>query len=300
MSRRINPVIPLLIFLLFFPTTALYAATGKIKHLTSINRNEETGHLGLLGGIFFDENRKRLYVADTSNKRILAFDVDLKFLSEFNAGGAFEAPTCLARNSKGRFFVGEPTQGRVLLVDIKQRSVNPIDFSAVPEAGPIYPGNMAIDPEDNLYIIDKANQRILIFDENLRFDRQVLVKGAKGLGDLRVSSNGVLYALDTIGRSIHVFDRQGELLLTFGKKGKGKGEFDFPVSLAVCRKGVIYVLDQHKHKLSAFNPKGEFLMEFSQLGWREGRLHYPSYIYVNRAGRIFVVDRGNSRVSVFE
>ena len=300
MLRRINPVIPFLIFLLLLPTSALCAGKGRVNHLTSINRNEETGPLGLLGGIFFDENRKRLYVADTSNKRILAFDVDLKFLSEFNAGGAFEAPTCLARNSKGRFFVGEPTQGRVLLVDIKQRSVNPIDFSAVPEAGPIYPGNMAIDPEDNLYIIDKANQRILIFDENLRFDRQVLVKGAKGLGDLRVSSNGVLYALDTIGRSIHVFDRQGELLLTFGKKGKGKGEFDFPVSLAVCRKGVIYVLDQHKHKLSAFNPKGEFLMEFSQLGWREGRLHYPSYIYVNRAGRIFVVDRGNSRVSVFE
>ncbi|HID29871.1 MAG TPA: hypothetical protein EYP19_07695 [Desulfobacterales bacterium] len=300
MPRRINPVIAFLIFLLFVPTTALCAGKGRIKHLTSINRNEETGRLGLLGGIFFDENRKRLYVADTSNKRILAFDVDLKFLSEFNAGGALEAPTCLARNSKGRFFVGEPTQGRVLLVDIRQRSVNPIDFSAVPEAGPIYPGNMAIDPADNLYIIDKANQRILIFDENLRFDRQVLVKGAKGLGDLKVSSNGNLYALDTIGGSIHVFDRQGDLLLTFGKKGKGKGEFDFPVSLAVCRKGVIYVLDQHKHKVSAFNPKGEFLMEFSQLGWREGRLHYPSYIYVNRAGRIFVVDRGNSRVSVFE
>lgn len=300
MLRRVNPVIPFLIFLLFVPAAALCAGKGKIKHLTSINRNEETGRLGLLGGIFFDENRKRLYAADTSNKRILAFDVDLKFLSEFNAGGAFEAPTCLARNSKGQFFVGEPTQGCVLLVDIRQRSVNPIDFSAVPEASPIYPGNMAVDPADNLYVIDKANQRVLVFDENLRFDRQVLVQGAKSLGDLRVSSNGNLYTLDTINGSIHVFDSQGDLLRTFGKKGKAKGEFDFPVSLAVCRKGVVYVLDQHKHKVLAFNAKGEFLMEFSQLGWREGRLHYPSYIYVNSAGRIFVVDRGNSRVSIFE
>ena len=300
MVRRINPVIPFLVFLVLVPTTALCAAKGRIKHLASINRNEETGRLGLLSGIFFDEKRQRLYVTDTTNKRILAFDDDLMFLSEFNAGGAFEAPTGLARNSKGEFFVAEPTKGHVLLVDIRQRSVNPIDFSAVPEAGPIYPGNIAIDPADNLYITDKANQRVLIFDEDLRFDRQVLVKGGKSIGDVKVDSNGNLYTLDTIDRSVRVFNSQGDLLLTFGKKGKDRGDFDFPVSLAVCRKGAIYVVDQHKHKVLAFNPRGDFLMEFSQLGWREGRVHYPSYIYINQAGRIFVVDRGNNRVSVFQ
>ena len=300
MLRRINPVIWFLVFLVFVPTAALCAGKGGIKHLTSINRNEETGRLGFLSGIFFDENRKRLYVTDTTNKRILAFDDDLEFVSEFNAGGAFEAPTCLARNSKGQFFVVEPTIGAVLFVDIRQESLNPIDFSAVPEAGPIYPGNMALDPADNLYITDKANQRVLIFDEDLRFDRQILVKRGKSLGDLKVGSNGNLYTLDTIDGSVRVFNSQGDLLLTFGKKGKDRGDFDFPVSLAVCRKGVIYVVDQHKHKVLAFNTRGEFLMEFSQLGWREGRLHYPSYIYINRAGRIFVVDRGNSRVSIFE
>ena len=180
MYRRINFVIPFLIFFLLVPATALCARKGRIKHLTSITRNAETGRLGLLSGIFFDENRKRLYVTDTSNKRILAFDVDLKFVSQFNAAGALEAPTCLVRNSKGQFFVTEPTKGSVLFVDIKQRSVKSIDFSAVPEAEPIYAGNMALDSADNLYIIDKAKQRILIFDEDLRFDRQVLVKGGKG------------------------------------------------------------------------------------------------------------------------
>ena len=300
MLGRINFVVSFLIFFLIIPASALCAGKGKVKHLTSITRNAETGRLGLLSGLFFDENRKRLYVTDTTNKWILSFDADFKYVSQFNAGGALEAPTSLVRNSRGQFFVTEPTKGSVLFVDIRQKSVRPIDFSAVPQADLIYPGNMALDSTNNLYIVDKANQRILVFDADLRFDRQVLVKDGKGLSDVKVDSKGNIYTLDTIDGSIRVFDSQGNLLLTFGRKGKHKGEFDFPVSLAVHPRGLIYVVDQHKHKVLAFNKKGEFLLDFSQLGWREARLHYPSYIYVNKAGRIFIVDRGNRRISIFE
>lgn len=300
MSKRTNLVVLASLLFWIIPATALCAGKGKVRHLTSISRDAETGRLGLLSGLFFDENRKRLYVTDTTNKRILAFDVDLKFVSEFNAGGALEAPTFLVRNGKGQFFVTEPIKGSVLFIDIRQRSVKPIDFSAVPQANMIHPGNIAIDSADNLYIVDKANQRILIFDPDLRFDRQVLVKGGRGLSDVKVDSKGNIYTLDTIDGSICVFDSQGSPLLTFGKKHKDKGGFDFPVSLAVHPKGLIYVVDKHKHKVLAFNKKGEFLLDFSQLGWREGRLHYPSFIYINKAGRIFIVDRGNSRISVFE
>ena len=299
MFRKIHFVVLFLIFLLIIPATALCAGKG-IKHLTSITRGSEIGRLGFLSGLFFDENRKRLYVTDTTNKRILAFDVDMKFVSEFKAGGALEAPTFLVRNSKGQFFVAEPTKGSVLFIDIKQRAVKPIDFSAVPQANIIHPGNIAVDSADNLYIVDKANQRILIFDPDLRFHRQVLVKGGRGLSDVKVDSRGNIYILDTIDRSIRVFDSQGSLLLTFGKRDKDKGGFDFPVSLAVHPKGLIFVVDKHKHKVLTFNKKGEFLLDFSELGWREGRLHYPSFICVNKAGRIFIVDRGNSRISVFE
>jgi len=300
MFKRTDLVVLATLLFWIIPAPALCAGKAKIKHLTSITRSSETGRLGFLGGLFFDENRKRLYVTDTTNKRILAFDVDMKFVSEFNAGGALEAPTFLARNSKGQFFVAEPTKGSVLLVDIKQRSVKPIDFSAVPQANIIHPGSITVDSADNLYIVDKANQRILIFDPDLLFQRQVLVKGGKGLNDVKVDSKGNIYSLDTIDGSVRVFDSQGSPLLTFGKKHKDKGGVDFPVSLAVHPKGLIFVVDKHKHKVLTFNKKGKFLLDFSQLGWREGRLHYPSFIYVNKAGRIFIVDRGNSRISVFE
>ena len=296
MCRKIN-ILVLFLFLVI-PATALCAAKGRIKHLTSITGNKDTGVLGLLGGVFFDENRNRLYVTDTTNGRILAFDTDFKYISEFTAGGALESPTSIVKDSKGRFFVAEPTKGHILVIDIVQKSMKPIDFSAVPEFNPVYPGNMAVDSADRVYVVDKANQRILVFAPSLEFERQIQIKGGHGLGDVKVDTDGRIYALSTTDDSIRILDNQGNLLLIFGKKGKGK--LDFPVSLAVHRKGLICVVDQHKHNVAVFNKMGEFLLEFSQLGWREGRLHYPSYIYVNKAGRIFIVDRGNNRVSIFE
>ncbi|RLB82952.1 MAG: hypothetical protein DRH17_04135 [Deltaproteobacteria bacterium] len=292
-------VIGLVLFLLM-PASGFGKQEGRIKHLSSITGNKEIGYLGLLGGVFFDENKNRLYATDTTNHRILAFDADFKYISEFTGGGALAFPASIVKDSKGTFFVTEPTEGRVLVIDIARKSIKPIDFSAVPEGNTIYPGHMAVDSADHLYIVDKANARILVFDSNLQFERQVLVKEGRGLRDVKVDTAGRIYALSTLDGSIRVYDNQGNLLLRFGKRGSNKGEFDFPVSLAIDQRGLIYVVDQHKNQVLVFNKKGQFLFAFSQLGWREGRLHLPSFIYINRSGQIFVVDRENARISIFE
>jgi len=272
----------------------------KVRHLTSITSGGEFGRLGVLGGLFYDEAKDRLYVTDASHNRILAFDSDFKFISEFTGGEALNWPTSLTRDSRGRFFVAQPSEGKVIVIDIAREDINPIDLSAIPSENRIYPCNLAIDSFDNLYVADKANRRILIFDINLEFSKEIPVKNGRGLKDVRVDSSGRVYTLSTIDGSVRIYSTGGKLLSKFGKRGTGSGEFRFPVSLAVDRKGLIYVLDQHMSKVLVFNKRGEFLFDFSHLGWREGRLHYPSYIFINRSERIFIIDRQNSRISIFE
>jgi len=297
---RIHLTILVLIFLLLVPVVGFCEQKARVKHLTSITGNKEIGRLGLLGGVFFDEEKQRLYVTDATSHRILSFDADLKYLSEFTGGGALAHPTSIVKDSSGKFFVAEPTKGQVLLIDMARQSIKPVDFFGIPSGNPIYPGSMAIDPEDYLYVVDEANQRILVFDPNVRFQRQLRVKDGQGLRDVKVDAAGRIYALSTIDGSIRIYDRQGDLLLRFGKRGTHKGAFDFPASLAVGPKGLIYVVDQHKNQVLVFNKEGRFVFDFSQLGWREGRLHLPSFIYINGSGQIFVVDRENARISIFE
>jgi DNA-binding beta-propeller fold protein YncE len=297
---KFSTAILILICLFFLPESGFCEQKARVKHLTSITGNKEIGRLGLLGGVFFDEEKKRLYVTDATNHRILSFDADFKYLSEFTGGGALAHPTSIVKDSSGKFFVAEPTKGQVLLIDMARKSIKRIDFSGISSGNPIYPGNMAIDSSDHLYVVDEANQRILVFDPNAQFQRQILVKEGQGLRDVKVDAAGRIYTLSAIDGSIRVYDREGNLLLKFGKRGADRGEFDFPASLAVDRKGLIYVVDQHRNQVLVFNKEGRFGFDFSQLGWREGRLHLPAFIYMNQTGQIFIVDRENARVSVFE
>jgi DNA-binding beta-propeller fold protein YncE len=300
MVRTIYVFVFLFLLSWFLPATGFCEQKARITHLTSMTGNKEIGRLGLLGGVFFDEQKQRLYVTDATNHRILSFDADFKYLSEFTGGGALAHPTSIVKDSSGKFFVAEPTKGQVLLIDMARKSIRPIDFSGIPGGNPIYPGNMAIDVGDYLYVVDEANQRILVFDPNLQFQREILVKEGHGLRDVKVDAARRIYTLSALDGSIRVYDHEANLLLKFGTRGNGKGEFDFPASLEVDKKGLIYVLDQHRSQVLVFNKEGRFAFDFSQLGWREGRLHLPTFIYMNGSGQIFVVDRENARVSVFE
>ncbi|MBW2645487.1 MAG: NHL repeat-containing protein [Deltaproteobacteria bacterium] len=287
-----------ILIILIVPFNA-FGKKDKINIITTLTSNEEIGFLGLIDGLFFDENKKRLYVSDSSNSRILSYDSEFKYISSLQPGGDLKNPASLVRTSDGRFLAVEPSRRGVLTINIRDKSIKQVDFSKVPEAEAFYPGNIAIDSGDNIYIIDRANSRVLLFNSNLQFEREVLRDNKTRISDIKVDKQGNIYTLSTIEGIVKKYDGSGKKILEFGSRGKGKDEFNFPVSLAVDEKGLIYVVDQHKSKVLVFDKSGRFLFDFSELGWREGRLAYPSFIFINNSGIIFIVDRDNSRISVF-
>ena len=290
----------IIILFLFIPLTTITAEDNKILNIGVLTGNEFIGSFNQPASLFFNEEKGRLYVADTGNNRLVSFDSDLNYLAESNADGRLEFPTGLVSDSKGRFFVVEGLKRKVLLIDMKAKSIKEIDFSGVSRGKGIYPDMLAIDSKDNLYVIDKANSRILVFDATLRYKKKITVKGITGFADIKVDKKGNIYTLDTLKGVVYIFNKKGEIIHKFGRRGEGKGEFYFPTSIAVDQKGLIYVVDQHKDKILVFNRKGEFQFDFSQKGWKEGKFRYPSYIFIDRSNRIYVVDRGNNRIQVFK
>ncbi len=300
MINRKRMILFILLFL-FIPLTAITAEDDKSWDIAVLSGDELTGRFNQPASLFFNEEKRRLYVADTGNNRLVSFGSDLNYLAEFNADGRLEFPVGLVNDSKGRFFVVEGLKRKVVLIDIKTESIKEIDFSDVPRGKGIYPDMLAIDSKDNLYVIDKANRCILVFDAALRYKKRITVKGDfTGFADIKVDRKGNIYTLDTLRGVVYIFNKKGEIIHKFGRRGDGKGEFDFPTSIAIDQRGLIYVVDQHKDKILVFNRKGEFLFDFSQKGWKEGRLRYPSYIFIDRSNRIYVVDRGNSRIQIFK
>lgn len=271
-----------------------------VKVLAALVGDEFMGRLKQPQGLFYDEAKKRFYVADSGNKRLVSFDSEFKFLAELSYE-TIELPMWFVKNSDGRFFVVDGAKGAILYIDTNKKIIEPWRINGAPQGDEAFvPGAMAIDASDSIYVVDKLNKRILVIDRDGNFLREIAPKGEgfHGFNDVKVDDRGDVYALDTVGGAVYVFRPDGGLLTSFGSRGSGPGRFSFPVSLAVDMKKRIYVVDAHAGNIQVFDRSGAVQHSIAAKGNRDGELDSPSSIFIDKDGKIYTID-GN-RVQVFE
>ena len=61
-----------------------------------------------------------------------------------------------------------------------------------------------------------------------------------------------LYVSEEGNNRVSVFTSEGQLVTSFGRRGKGPGEFDDPRGLAVDNSGVVYVCDSGNNRVQLF------------------------------------------------
>jgi DNA-binding beta-propeller fold protein YncE len=271
-----------------------------LKTVAVVTGDEIIGQLSNITGLFYDEQKMRLYVADAGGKRLVSFDSEYKYLSEFPLEGAI-APLGLVKDSAGRFFVADASTWKIIVIDIKGKVMEPFVMRGVPEAPePFVPGRIAIDKEDRLYVIDKLNKRVVVVGPDGGFVREIKAGRADvgAFADVRVDDAGSLYAVDSLGGAVHVFDRDGAFFTRFGGRDKAGKGFKFPTGIAVGPDNSVYVLDRHAGTVSVFDSKGALQRVLLRKGVKEGELEYPAYLSVDKSGRLYVAE-GN-RVQVFK
>jgi tripartite motif-containing protein 71 len=95
------------------------------------------------------------------------------------------------------------------------------------------------------------------------WDRDALSGGlfVSAFYDVAVSPSGTIYVTDEFASRVRYFSPTGEFLGQWGSKGKGKGEFIFPKSVAVAPGGNVYVADG-AGRAQYFTATGSFLGEW--------------------------------------
>jgi DNA-binding beta-propeller fold protein YncE len=202
----------------------------------------------------------RIYVADSKNNRIVAFDRNGRYLTQF-----------------GSFGVAKPSAGRK--VAWKGGQLN-------------YPTGVATDTNGDVYVADFYNDSISVFNSKGAFVRRFpdpnrpTGRGSSGAGGNGIAvvavavSGGKVYATDAY--QVLVFDMQGKLLLQFGRPGPGPEGLDHPNGIAVDPKGNIYVSDSNHNRVTAFDPAGKVL-------WTTGN---PITSLTSTSTNPFVLPRG--------
>ena len=116
-----------------------------------------------------------------------------------------------------------------------------------------------------------------------------------GLWGVAVSPvNGSVFVSDLDNSQIHVFDVESKHVRTFGQRGKGEGQLNYPLGIDVSANGQLYVANQCNHCVSVFREDGTFIRTIGQ-----GKLHCPSDVLVHSSGLVYVVDGSNNRIAVF-
>jgi len=165
------------------------------------------------------------------------------------------------------------------------------------------PRAMAIDADDNLYIVDMT-ARIQVFDREGNFLRgwqtPVHVNGRPT--GLTIDRRGRLLVADTHYFRILVYAPNGELLQQLGgTEGHAPGEFGLVTDAVEDSQGNLYVAEYGEYdRIQKFTPDGQFLLEWGGHGSEPGEFVRPQSLAIDEQDRIWVADACNHRIQVFD
>ena len=113
--------------------------------------------------------------------------------------------------------------------------------------------DVALDKQGRLYVADRNNQRVQIFDGNGRFIGKWTDLGSPW-GLYYVARENALYMCDGVNDRILKLNLDGQVLGVLGSHGKIAGKLDFPHNLAVDSTGAIYVAEIKNWRVQKFVP----------------------------------------------
>jgi DNA-binding beta-propeller fold protein YncE len=170
----------------------------------------------------------------------------------------------------------------------------------------VFPHGLFVDADDNIWITDgrsDKNKKIGNTVLKLSQDGKVLMTlgtpGAAGNdethfnapSDVVVAPNGDIFVADGHGDKTNArivkFNKDGKFVKSWGKEGKGAGEFDVPHGLALDSAGRLFVADRANSRIQIFDQDGKFLEEWKQFG-------RPSGIWIDKQDQIYVSDSQSS------
>ncbi len=154
---------------------------------------------------------------------------------------------------------------------------------------------------NDILFTDSALDKIFQYSDSssslIEFKTSVELKQPTGIAYL--PQNKEIWVCETAGHCILVFNRQGELQKTIGKRGTGPGKFNFPNFIWIDENGIVYIIDSMNYRLQILDSNGEVISVFGEQGDVSGFFAAPKGVATDSFGHIYIVDALFHTVQVF-
>jgi sugar lactone lactonase YvrE len=215
--------------------------------------------------------------------------------------GMLLRPIAVAAGPGGRLAVADELCRCVHLYVPSEKQYQRID--AARDERMVSPVGLTFDDESRLYVSDSSLGKVLVFDAGGEYLFAIEKAGRDRLkrptGIAFNNDKKVLYVVDTLAHRVDVFDRSGVFLFSFGERGTGNGQFNFPTHIFWKPGGMIYITDAMNFRIQMFDESGVFIAAFGRHGDGSGDFAVPKGVAVDRDNIVYVVDSLLDNVQLF-
>ena len=184
------------------------------------------------------------YVTDTGREQVLVFDKDDEFVRAYGATDQFKPGDVAIAGD--RLYITDLKHNEVEVLDKRTgETLFKIGKAGSKEGEFVFPTNLAIGPDQHLYVVDTGNFRIEKFTLDGRYVSSI---GGIGTGfgqfarpkGIALDREGRIYAVDAAFENIQILSPSGKLLLFFGAPGDAPENVNLPTQVVVDYDNVRY------------------------------------------------------------
>jgi sugar lactone lactonase YvrE len=202
-------------------------------------------------------------------------------------------------------YVSDRAQGAVFVFDFGKKHFLKLGAEKG-EAGLDWPMGVALDGEQNIYVVEQGKKAITVFDPSGKRIRSFTDSSLERPCGIAIDrERRRLYVADsshTLSKeqTVKIFSFDGKLIGKLGgQKGDGPGYFNVPTYVWVDNDGDVYVTDTMNCRVQAFSPDGKYLRSYGERGDAYGQFSRPKGVAVDTFHNVYVVDSGWSNVQIF-
>ena len=248
--------------------------------------------------------RDEIVVTESANSRVQVFSSDGTYLRSFgrkgNKQGEFNCPRGITIHETNNIIVVDSGNHRVQLFSEQGEYLSQFGGKGNLDHQLSNPLGLSVDSKGNIIVADKHNKSMKIFSPDGHYLSIFRGEGSFTSPIHCIQYEKYLIVSDSEEHCIKVFDRNGNFLYKFGKRGKGNGEFIKPRCLSINKAGHVMVCDASNHRVQVFELSGKFITKFGSQGVSKGEFDMPTATAVLSDGRIVVSDFNNHRIQIFE